>query len=228
MAATPAREEGSPSPSRRADAAVVAERLRAEFPHARTELDHQNLFELLVATVLSAQTTDVRVNSLTPALFARWPDAAALAAAATDDVAEILRPLGMGATRAGRIIGLAQALLRDHGGEVPDEQAALEALPGVGRKTAHVVRGTGFGHELLAVDTHVGRVSRRLGWTTAKDPRRIEDDVIARSIADGAPHDWTHLSLRIILHGRQVCTARSPRCGSCVLAAECPSAGAAA
>ena len=207
-----------------ADAAPVASRLAAAYPDGRTELDHADAFELLVATVLSAQTTDQRVNSLTPDLFARWPDARALAAAEEGDVAGLLHPLGMGATRARRIIGLAQGLLSDHAGEVPDDQAALEALPGVGRKTANVVRGTWFGHQLLAVDTHVGRLARRLGWTGSKDPRRIEEDVLARLRTDGAPQEATVLSLRLILHGRRVCLAPSPQCGQCVLADVCPSA----
>ncbi|MGO1388791.1 endonuclease III domain-containing protein [Brachybacterium alimentarium] len=211
-----------------ADAAVVASRLRDLHIDARTELDHSDAFELLVATVLSAQTTDVRVNQVTPALFASWPDPAALAGADEGTVTEIVRPLGMGATRARRIIGLARGLVTDHGGEVPDDQKALEKLPGVGRKTAHVVRGAWFGHSLLAVDTHVGRLARRLGWTERTDPRGVEDDVVARVEADGsgsADEDLTILGLRLILHGRRVCTARSPHCGDCVLADVCPSAG---
>lgn len=213
-----------------ADAARVAALLAREHPAARTELDHRDAFELLVATVLSAQTTDVRVNAITPALFSRWPDAAALAAADEAEVTEIVRPLGMGATRARRLLGLAQGLLARHGGEVPDDQAALEALPGVGRKTAHVVRGAWFGHSLLAVDTHVGRLARRLGWSTSSDPRTVEEDVLARLAADGAhgpDADLTVLGLRLILHGRRVCTARAPRCGQCVLADDCPRVGVA-
>lgn len=155
MTTKPADSGSAARPEGPADAAVVAARMSETYPDARTELDHAGAFELLVATVLSAQTTDQRVNSLTPQLFASWPDARALAGAAELDVATLLHPLGMGATRARRIIGLAQGLLAEHGGEVPDDQAALEALPGVGRKTAHVVRGTWFGHQLLAVDTHV-------------------------------------------------------------------------
>lgn len=213
-----------------AHAAEVASRLAASHPAARTELDHRDAAELLVATVLSAQTTDVRVNSVTPELFARWPDPASLAGAAEEDVAAVVRPLGMGATRARRIIALARQLISRHGGEVPDDQAALEALPGVGRKTAHVVRGAWFGHSLLAVDTHVGRVSRRLGWTVHEDPRRIEDDVVARLAADGTggeEEDLTLLGLRLILHGRRVCTARAPRCADCELADLCPRVGVA-
>lgn len=216
-----------------ADVVEVDALLGEAYPGARTELDHRDAFELLVATVLSAQTTDVRVNSLTPELFSRWPDAAALAGADEEQAAALLRPLGMGGTRAARIIGLAQGLLRDHGGRVPDDQEALEALPGVGRKTAYVVRGTWFGHSLLAVDTHVARLSRRLGWTRSKDPVKVETDVVslveqaeagARGDGDDGEIDLTALHLRLILHGRRVCLARAPQCGTCVLAGICPSA----
>ncbi|MCT2262030.1 endonuclease III [Brachybacterium muris] len=216
-----------------ADVIEVDDRLGRTYPGARTELDHRDAFELLVATVLSAQTTDVRVNSLTPELFSRWPDAAALAGADEEQVTALLRPLGMGGTRAARIIGLAQGLLRDHSGQVPDDQQALEALPGVGRKTAYVVRGTWFGHSLLAVDTHVARLSRRLGWTGSKDPVKVETDVVAlvEQAATGSHGkggseeiDLTALHLRLILHGRSVCLARAPQCGTCVLADICPSA----
>ena len=213
-----------------ADAGVVAARLEQLHLDARTELDHRNAMELLVATVLSAQTTDVRVNQVTPELFSRWPDPAALAGAAETDVTEVVRPLGMGATRARRIIGLAQGIVARHGGEVPDDQSALEELPGVGRKTAHVVRGAWFGHSLLAVDTHVGRLARRLGWSERTDPRAVEEDVIARVEADGAGADGeelTLLGLRLILHGRRVCTARAPSCEDCILADICPRAGVA-
>lgn len=215
---------------RPADAAVVASRLAALHVGARTELDHRDAVELLVATVLSAQTTDVRVNQVTPELFSRWPDPAALAGAEEAAVAEVVRPLGMGPTRARRIIALARDLIADHGGRVPDDQAALEALPGVGRKTAHVVRGAWFGHSLLAVDTHVGRLSRRLGWTARTAPRQVEQDVVAQMEADGTGADaeeLTVLGLRLILHGRRVCTARSPRCGQCVLVDICPQVGVA-
>lgn len=215
-----------------ADVVEVDARLGEAYPGARTELDHRDAFELLVATVLSAQTTDVRVNSLTPELFSHWPDAAALAGADEAQVAALLRQLGMGGTRAARIIGLAQGLLRDHGGQVPDDQEALEALPGVGRKTAYVVRGTWFGHSLLAVDTHVARLSRRLGWTGSKDPVKVETDVVSlvehaatggSGEGDDGPIDLTALHLRLILHGRRVCIARAPQCGTCVLADICPS-----
>jgi len=228
MVQSSARSGAASRPVGPADAGVVASRLRDLHVDARTELDHSDAFELLVATVLSAQTTDVRVNQVTPALFAAWPDPEALAGATDADVTEIVRPLGMGATRARRIIGLAQRLVTEHGGEVPDSQTALEALPGVGRKTAHVLRGAWFGHSLLAVDTHVGRLSRRLGWTVQTDPRKVEDDVVARVAADGTgspDEDLTILGLRLILHGRRVCTARAPDCGSCVLVDMCPRIG---
>lgn len=217
-------------PERGADAAEVAARLADLHVEARTELDHRDAVELLVATMLSAQTTDVRVNQVTPELFSRWPGPAALAAADEAALAEVVRPLGMGPTRARRLIALARGLLERHGGEVPDDQAALEALPGVGRKTAHVVRGAWFGHSLLAVDTHVGRLSRRLGWTAQTAPRKVEEDVVARMEADGTGADaeeLTVLGLRLILHGRRVCTARAPRCEQCVLADICPRVGVA-
>lgn len=223
-----------PSGRPMADPAEVHSLLQALHGPARTELDHRDAFELLVATVLSAQTTDVRVNAVTPELFTRWPDAASLAGADPAQVEAVVRPLGMGATRARRIIGLAADLCEDHGGEVPEDHDALERLPGVGRKTAHVVRGTWFGRSALAVDTHVGRLARRLGWTEHSDPRRVEEDVVdlvertapsASGPRAGAAVDLTSLSLLLILHGRRVCTARSPRCGECVLAPLCPSAG---
>jgi endonuclease III len=230
MPSSPARSVPADRPGTPADAGLVAARLADLHVEARTELDHRDAVELLVATVLSAQTTDVRVNQVTPELFSRWPGPAELAAAEESAVTEVVRPLGMGATRARRIIALAGGLLDRHGGEVPDDQAALEALPGVGRKTAHVVRGAWFGHSLLAVDTHVGRLARRLGWTAQSDPRRVEDDVVARLEADGTGADaeeLTVLGLRLILHGRRVCTARAPRCGDCVLVDLCPRVGVA-
>jgi endonuclease-3 len=218
---------GDADPNRPAPIREVARRLEEDFPAARTELDHEDAFGLLVATVLSAQTTDARVNAVTPELLGRWPGPTGLAGADPEEVAQVLRPLGMGPTRAERVIGLSRALLENHGGEVPDDQDALEALPGVGRKTALVVRGVHFGHPLLAVDTHVTRLAGRLGWTTSTQPRRVERDVVERTEApgEGAPLDLTALSLRLILHGRRVCTARSPDCSSCHLADLCPRIG---
>ena len=177
--------------------------------------------------MLSAQTTDVRVNQTTPELFRCWPDPHAMAEADPAEVQAVLHPLGMGARRAGQVIGLSQQLLTEHGGEVPHGQTPLEALPGVGRKTAHVVRGTWFGASLLTVDTHVGRLSGRFGWSSAAAPLRIEKDVVERVDAAAeqiGPTDLTRLSHQLILHGRRVCTARRPDCGACVLADACPSA----
>lgn len=198
------------------------------YPSAACELDFTTAFELLIATVLSAQTTDVRVNQTTPELFRRWPDPDAMAQADPEEVRAVLHPLGMGARRAGQVIGLSQQLLQEHDGQVPNDQAALEALPGVGRKTAHVVRGNWFGASLLTVDTHVGRLTRRFGWSQASSPLRIEKDVVERVDATAAeigPTDLTRLSHQLILHGRLVCAARRPDCGSCPLADACPSAG---
>lgn len=200
---------------------IIAE-LDALYPTVHTFLDHTNAFELLIATVLSAQTTDLRVNSITPTLFSQWPTPKDLAHADTTHVENIVRPLGFGARRAQQITTLAKQLLTRHNGEVPVESADLEALAGVGRKTANVIRGNWFGIPALTVDTHVGRLSQRFGWTDSTQPIQIEKDVT--EMTPGV--NWTDLSHRIILHGRQVCTARKPRCGSCTLAQLCPSAGA--
>lgn len=203
----------------------VDARLRSRFGDSPApELHHTSAFELLVATVLSAQTTDQRVNAVTAQLFGRWPTAEALAGADEAEVEAVVHPLGMGATRARRIIGAARGLLAEHAGDVPDDQAALERLPGVGRKTAHVVRGVWFGRSLLAVDTHVGRLARRLGWSEASAPRAVEVDVVRRAEAEDGI-DLTGLGLRLILLGRRVCTARAPRCAQCPLADLCPRIG---
>lgn len=186
-------------------------------------MDHDGPFQLLVATVLSAQTTDARVNTVTPELFALCPDAGALAAADPDDLEALLRPLGMQRTRAERLIGLASGLVERFDGVVPQGREALMTLPGVGRKTANVVLGNAFGRPAITVDTHVGRLSRRLGWTTAKDPVRVERDLSAL----WEPERWTDGCHRLIEHGRAVCGARAPRCGECVLlnAELCPQVG---
>lgn len=220
-----------PAPVRpAAPVGLVAERLARAYPGARTELDHASAFELLVATVLSAQSTDVGVNAVTPELWDRWPDPRALAAADPAEVEQVLRPIGMAPTKARRILALAEILASRHGGVVPADRGALEALPGVGRKTASVVLGVWFGQGALAVDTHVGRLARRLGWTTQKDPGRVEEDVLRRLREESRDGDvdLTALSLRLILHGRRVCTARGPRCAACDLADVCPSEGVAA
>jgi endonuclease-3 len=197
---------------------VVLERLVTEYPEAICELDHRNPFELLTATILSAQTTDARVNMVTPQLFARFPDAPSLAAADLGEVEEIVRSTGFFQTKARNIVGMAHALVERFGGEVPTELDDLVSLPGVGRKTANVVRSVAFGLPGLPVDTHVGRLSRRLGLTFEDDPVKVELELNALI----APADRGPFSLRLILHGRRVCDAKTPRCDQCVLEDVCP------
>lgn len=198
-----------------------ADRILQEFfPDARCELDFRNPFELLVATVLSAQTTDVRVNQVTPELFARYPDAAALAAASRADVEELIRPTGFFRAKTDALLGLAAIIVAEHGGQVPGTLPELVALPGVGRKTANVVLGNAFGVPGITVDTHVGRVSRRLGWTQETDPVKVEHAIGELF----EPRDWTALCHRLIFLGRRICHARRPNCPQCPLAALCPSA----
>ena len=197
-------------------------RLLAEVhPDARCELDFRTPLELLVATVLSAQTTDVRVNQVTPALFARFPDAAAYAGADVEEVEAIIRPTGFHRAKAKTLVGIGAALCERFGGAVPNRQADLVSLPGVGRKTANVVLGDAFGVPGLTIDTHVGRLARRLGWTTQEDPVKVEADVAALI----ERREWTLVSHRLIFHGRRVCHARRPACGDCAIAHLCPSAG---
>lgn len=204
-------------------AAAVDDELALLYPDAHCALVHADPFQLLIATVLSAQTTDARVNTVTPELFTRYPDAAALAGARREDLEEILRPLGFQRAKAGHLLGIGAELTERFGGEVPRTREELVALPGVGRKTANVVLGNAFGVPAITVDTHVGRLSRRLGWTTSKDPVRVERDIA--SLWD--PERWTDGCHRLIEHGRAVCTARAPRCGECSLltAGLCPQAG---
>ena len=194
-------------------------RLAEEYPEARCELDHRDPFELLVATILSAQCTDARVNMVTPALFARFPDAAALAAADRAELEELIRPTGFYRNKATSLLGMAAALAGDHGGEVPGSMTELTALPGVGRKTANVVRSVALDLPGLPVDTHVGRLARRLGLTTETDPVKVETELNAMIPAA----ERGRFSLRLILHGRRVCVARTPRCEDCVLNDFCPS-----
>ncbi|GAA1820946.1 endonuclease III [Nesterenkonia flava] len=191
------------------------------YPYAVAELDFTNAFELLVATVLSAQTTDVRVNSITPELFSRYPDAAAMAGASEEELAEIIRPTGFYKAKARALLGLAAALVAEHGGQVPEDLDALVKLPGVGRKTAFVVLGNAFGHPGLTVDTHFGRLARRLGMTEQEDPVKVEKEVAQLF----EPKDWTMLSHRLIFHGRRICHSRRPACGACPIAQWCPSFG---
>jgi endonuclease-3 len=197
------------------------ERLHRYHSDAHCELDHRDPFELVVATVLSAQTTDVLVNRITPDLFRAYPDAASLARANPDDVQKILARMGMFRQKTKNIIGLAQKLVADHGGEVPRTLAELIELPGVGRKTANVVLGVAFNApEGVVVDTHVQRISQRLGWTKNTEPVTIEQDLMALFPRD----DWDMLSHVLIFHGRRVCFARKPSCATCPVNDVCPCA----
>ena len=198
----------------------VIPRLKSEYPDARTELDWTNPLELLVATILSAQTTDVRVNGVTKALFDKYRTAADYAEADPGQLEEDIRPTGFYRNKARSLRGMAQALVEEHGGEVPRTMPELVALPGVGRKTANVVLGNAFGiDEGVVVDTHVRRVSNRLGLTEEQDPEKIERDLMAV-----VPRkDWTVFSHLLIFHGRRVCKARKPDCPNCPLNDVCPS-----
>jgi endonuclease III len=205
----------SPKGRARAVAALLAE----DQPVAVCELEHRNAFELLAATILSAQCTDARVNLVTPALFDRYPDAAALAVADHADVEEIVRSTGFFASKARNLIAMAAALVDRHGGEVPRSMAALVELPGVGRKTANLVRVVAFSLPGLVVDTHVVRVANRLALTASADAGEIE-----RELGKLLPAaERGSFGLRMIIHGRRVCAARRPACGSCCLVALCPS-----
>jgi endonuclease III len=196
-------------------------KLREIHPDARCELDHTNPFQLLCATVLSAQTTDVMVNKATPALFARYPDARALAAAKPSDVERLVGSLGFFRQKAKSIIGLSKQLVEDHGGEVPHTLDELVKLPGVGRKTANVVLGVAFGvPEGVVVDTHVQRISQRLGWTKNTEPEKIEKD-LCKLLPE---EDWAIASHLLIFHGRRICFAAKPNCDECGVSTLCPSA----
>ena len=206
--------------ARLARAAEIYALLQAEYPDAHCELNFQNPFQLGVATILSAQTTDVRVNMVTPVLFERYPDAESLANAAQEDVEEIVRTTGFFRNKAKNIIGFARGLMGDHDGEVPQTLAELHALPGVGRKTANVVLGNAFGiDEGVVVDTHVKRLSTLMRFTREKTPEKIEQDLMGLFPQDG----WTLLSHLLIWHGRRVCDARKPACEACSVSYLCPS-----
>ncbi|NLF06079.1 MAG: endonuclease III [Actinomycetales bacterium] len=216
----------SPAPARSRLALVrraraVNRRLAEAYPDARCELDFTTPLELLVATVLSAQCTDVRVNQVTPELFARFPDAAAYAAADPEEVEAIIHPTGFFRAKTRSIQGLARILEERHGGQVPRRLEDLVVLPGVGRKTANVVLGNAFGVPGITVDTHLGRLARRLGWTEETDPVKVEHavgDLLERK-------EWTMASHRLVIHGRRVCHSRRPACGACPVADLCPSYG---
>ena len=202
-------------------ARAIYRALSKAYPVVRCELDFTNNFELLVATVLSAQCTDKRVNTVTPKLFKKFGTPKKMASADLLAIEEIIHPLGVFHAKARSIQGLSQQLLTNFGGQVPDNVDDLITLPGVGRKTANVVLGYGFGIPGITVDTHFGRLARRFGWTESEDPVKVEREV-GELIAQ---KEWTNLSGRLILHGRRVCFARKPACGACSLARLCPSSG---
>ncbi|MFM1906271.1 MAG: Ultraviolet N-glycosylase/AP lyase [Actinomycetota bacterium] len=205
-----------------AQAAEILRLLRATYPDADCELNFNNPFQLLVATVLSAQCTDARVNDVTKVLFKRYPKPKDLASADRADLEEIIKSTGFFRAKANSLLGLANKLVTDYNSEVPVELDELVKLPGVGRKTANVVRGEAFDLPGLTVDTHFGRLVRRFGWTTETDPVKVEF-----AIADlFDPKDWTNLSQTLIWHGRRRCHARKPACGACPVADLCPSFGA--
>ena len=207
--------------ARKLRAAEIFKRLRRRYPDAHCELDHRNPFELLCATILSAQCTDARVNQVTPELFRQYPDAAALAVARPEDVENIVRPTGFFRNKTKSLIGMANAVVERHSGQVPDTMEALRVLPGVGRKTANVILGNAFGiNEGVTVDTHVSRLSQLLRLTRNTDPERIERDLMELF----PRRQWTLLSHLLIFHGRRTCIARRPRCSECVLVDLCPSA----
>lgn len=206
--------------ARRERAAEIYDRLAEEYPDAHCELDFHDPFQLAVATILSAQTTDVRVNMVTPELFRRYPDPKALAGARQEDVEEIVRTTGFFRNKARNIIGFARGLMAEHDGEVPRTIEELSALPGVGRKTANVVLGNAFGiNEGVVVDTHIKRLASRLGFTKESTPEKIEKDLMEIFPAER----WTMLAHLLIWHGRRVCDARKPRCEACTVSHLCPS-----
>jgi endonuclease III len=219
-ASRPRRRKPESAAERRARAAEIVRRLHIAYPEARCSLDHGNAYELLTATILSAQCTDERVNLVTPALFRRYPSPADLAAARPDELEEMIRPTGFFRNKAKSLLGMAAALAERHGGRVPDTMEQLVQLPGVGRKTANVVLGNAFGrNDGIVVDTHVRRVSGRLGLTTHEEPEKIELDLMR--LIDRA--EWTDLAHLFIYHGRAVCRAPTPRCEVCMLHDICPS-----
>jgi endonuclease-3 len=218
---TPALARRESKRARRERTELILEQLHETYPDAHTALDHRNAFELLVATVLSAQTTDVRVNMVTPELFRRFPNAKALGKAPLEELEQIVHSTGFYRNKARSIQALGAALVEGHGGQVPKTMDELVVLPGVGRKTANVVLGSAFGlQEGIVVDTHVQRLSGRLFLTAETTAEKIELDLM-ELVPRPSWSLWSHL---LILHGRQICIARAPRCGDCPIAALCPSA----
>jgi endonuclease-3 len=195
--------------------------LAEAYPDARCELDFSTPLELVVATILSAQSTDVGVNKVTPALFAKYPTAADYAAADRAELEEMIHSTGFFRAKTNSLIGLGQALVERYDGEVPPRLRDLVTLPGIGRKTANVILGNAFGIPGITVDTHFGRLARRFGWTTQDDPVKVEHEVGALF----PKRDWTMLSHRVIFHGRRLCHARKPACGVCPVARLCPAYG---
>ncbi|MDT8442204.1 MAG: endonuclease III [Desulfuromonadales bacterium] len=202
-------------------AAQILDRLQHLYPDARCALQFADPWQLLVATILSAQCTDVRVNQVTPQLFARFPDAAALAAADPGDIEALVRSTGFYRNKARHLLGCAVRIVTDHGGRVPASMTALTGLPGVGRKTANVILGNAFGIPGMVVDTHIGRLARRFGWTSAHDPVRVERD-LCRLLPAAR---WTLASHLLIAHGRACCRAQTAWCSRCCLADLCPRIG---
>jgi len=207
--------------ARTARAGRILAALERAYPDAHCALDHADPYQLLVATILSAQCTDARVNMVTPALFARFPGAPELAAGTQEEVEELIRSTGFFRNKARNLLAMAAALVERHGGAVPDSMEALRALPGVGRKTANVILGNAFGrNDGITVDTHVGRIARLLRLTAATDPEKVERDLMTLF----PQAKWTLLSHLLISHGRAICIARRPNCGACPIAPDCPSA----
>ena len=196
----------------------VAAALLEAHPDAHCELRHRNAYQLLVATILSAQCTDARVNAVTPALFERYPDAARLARADASELEGLIRPTGFYRNKARSLLGMARGVVERHGGRIPRTLDELTALPGVGRKTANVILGNAFDVPGIVVDTHVGRIARRLALTLSEDPVEVEHDLMVLF----PRAQWTRLSHALIFHGRRICGARKPRCRDCPVRADCP------
>lgn len=207
--------------SRKARAERVLIGLRESYPDAKTELEFRDPFELLIATILSAQTTDKSVNAATPKLFEKYPNAQLMAKASPEQVEDLIKTIGLYRNKAKNIVATARALGSEFGGQVPNDFLAIQTLPGVGRKTANVVLSNAYGRPGIAVDTHVGRLARRLGFSSHTDPDRVESDLEKLFRVS----DWIFVHHALILHGRRVCGARKPACDACRLLRDCPRIG---